>query len=74
MSDSVPFSQKLTAIGVPLLDLKPQYQALESEIVPVLAAICSSQQFILGRYVMQFEKAAAAYCRSREAPTRCYWR
>jgi dTDP-4-amino-4,6-dideoxygalactose transaminase len=57
----------LTAIGVPLLDLKPQYQALESEIVPVLAAICSSQQFILGRYVMQFEKAAAAYCRSREA-------
>jgi dTDP-4-amino-4,6-dideoxygalactose transaminase len=67
MSNSVQSSQKLTAMSVPLLDLKPQYRGLEDEIIPVLAAICSSQQFILGRYVMEFEKAAAAYCRSREA-------
>jgi dTDP-4-amino-4,6-dideoxygalactose transaminase len=54
-------------MSVPLLDLKPQYRALEGEIIPVLAAICSSQQFILGRFVTEFEKAAALYCRSREA-------
>ena len=50
-------------MSVPLLDLKPQYQELADEIIPVLATICSSQQFILGRFVTQFEKAAAAYCR-----------
>jgi dTDP-4-amino-4,6-dideoxygalactose transaminase len=67
MSNSVQSSQILTAMSVPLLDLKPQYRALADEIIPVLAAICSSQQFILGRYVMEFEKACAVYCRSREA-------
>jgi dTDP-4-amino-4,6-dideoxygalactose transaminase len=54
-------------MSVPLLDLKLQYQELKDEIIPVLATICSSQQFILGRFVTEFEKAAAAYCQSREA-------
>ena len=48
-------------IKVPLLDLKRQYQSLAAEIVPVLEKICASQQFVLGRYVVQFEQAAAEY-------------
>ena len=50
-------------MSVPLLDLKLQYQPLAAEIMPVLESICASQQFILGRYVLEFEQAAASYCR-----------
>ena len=56
---------QLPAIQVPLLDLKRQYQSLAAEVVPVLEKICASQQFVLGRYVTQFEQAAAAYCGCR---------
>jgi len=52
---------------VPLLDLKGQYQSLAAEVLPILQEICESQQFILGRHVTQFEKAAAVYCRCHEA-------
>jgi dTDP-4-amino-4,6-dideoxygalactose transaminase len=47
---------------VPLLDLKRQYQPLAAEIMPILEGICATQQFILGRYVLEFEQAAARYC------------
>jgi len=59
--------QATAAQTVPLLDLKGQYCALAGEIMPVLAEICASQQFILGRYVTQFEQAAALYCRCSHA-------
>src|ERR1039457_4216832 len=52
---------------VPLLDLKGQYHALASEIIPVLEEICASQRFILGRYVTEFEVTAAQYCRCAHA-------
>jgi dTDP-4-amino-4,6-dideoxygalactose transaminase len=55
------------ALTVPLLDLKRQYQTLEAEIIPILGRICADQQFILGRYVMEFEKAAGLYCNSAHA-------
>ncbi len=55
------------AIKVPLLDLRGQYQAIAAEIMPILEKVCESQQFILGRYVTQFESAAADYCGCREA-------
>ena len=67
MSDAPISPSKAAAAAVPLLDLKPQYRALEAEIIPVLQAICSSQQFILGRHVAQFEQAAAGYCRCQHA-------
>jgi dTDP-4-amino-4,6-dideoxygalactose transaminase len=57
----------VNARSVPLLDLKKQYHALAAEIIPVLEAVCGSQQFILGQYVTQFESAAASYCRSAHA-------
>src|ERR1700723_3543349 len=55
-AQSVPMS-------VPLLDLKQQYQPLAAEIMPILESICATQQFILGRHVVDFEQAAASYCR-----------
>lgn len=57
----------MPAMSVPLLDLKEQYQTLAAEIIPVLSNICASQQFILGRYVTEFEKAMASYNRCSAA-------
>jgi dTDP-4-amino-4,6-dideoxygalactose transaminase len=54
-------------ISVPLLDLKPQYRSLADEVLPALEALCASQQFILGRYVAEFEQAAARYCGCNQA-------
>ena len=52
-------------ITVPLLDLKPQYQALKSEIDAAMQAVVDSQYFILGPTVTSFETDCAEYC---EAP------
>lgn len=46
---------------VPLLDLKPQYLALKQDIDAVIAAVCESQQFILGAETRKLEAAVAAY-------------
>ncbi len=47
---------------VPLLDLKPQYQALRDEIAAVVNEIFESQYFILGPHVAALEQAIAEYC------------
>ncbi len=67
MSKPAESMPPMAAITVPLLDLKQQYQTLAHEIIPVLQKICASQQFILGQYVTDFEKATAAYCRCAHA-------
>jgi dTDP-4-amino-4,6-dideoxygalactose transaminase len=46
---------------VPLLDLKPQYQALKPEIDAAILAVCASQGFILGPAVRDLEAKVAAY-------------
>ena len=46
---------------VPLLDLKPQYRALKSEIMAAIEKTCDSQAFILGPAVKQLEADVAAY-------------
>jgi dTDP-4-amino-4,6-dideoxygalactose transaminase len=46
---------------VPLLDLKPQYHALKSEIDAAIGRVCESQAFILGPEVKKLEAAVAAY-------------
>ncbi len=54
-------------IEVPLLDLRPQYEALRGEIDAALARVVASQQFILGPEVEAFEREIAAYCGAPEA-------
>jgi dTDP-4-amino-4,6-dideoxygalactose transaminase len=47
---------------VPLLDLKPQYRALKTEIDAAIERVCDSQYFILGPSIKELEAAVAAYC------------
>ncbi len=67
MSKVAKSAQQPPVVTVPLLDLTRQYQTLAPEIIPILEDICASQQFILGRYVTDFEKAAASYCNCAHA-------
>ena len=46
---------------VPLLDLKPQYRALKTEIDAAIEGLCNTQAFILGPAVRQLEAEVAAY-------------
>jgi dTDP-4-amino-4,6-dideoxygalactose transaminase len=47
---------------VPLLDLKPQYQALKPSLDAALLQVAGSQHFILGPAVKELESKVAAYC------------
>jgi dTDP-4-amino-4,6-dideoxygalactose transaminase len=49
------------AVKVPLLDLKPQYQALKPALDAALLRVAESQYFILGPEVKALEAATAAY-------------
>ncbi len=46
-------------MAVPLLDLTRQYVPLRDEILAVIDELCSSQRFILGQAVADFEREAA---------------
>jgi dTDP-4-amino-4,6-dideoxygalactose transaminase len=48
-------------VKVPLLDLKPQYRALKSELDAALLRVSESQYFILGPEVKALESAIASY-------------
>ncbi len=48
-------------MSIPLLDLKPQYQALKDEIKDVVDRVMESQYFILGPEVEGLEREVAAY-------------
>ncbi len=50
---------------VPLLDLKPQYLALKTELDEALLRVAASQMFILGPEVTALEQEMAAYCGAR---------
>jgi dTDP-4-amino-4,6-dideoxygalactose transaminase len=47
--------------SVPLLDLKPQYQAIKADVDAAIARVCASQMFILGPEVEALERAVAHY-------------
>lgn len=49
-------------IKVPLLDLKPQYEALSAELDAAVSEVVKSQYFILGPEVECFERGIADYC------------
>jgi dTDP-4-amino-4,6-dideoxygalactose transaminase len=48
-------------VKVPLLDLKPQYRALKTELDAAILRVSESQHFILGPEVKAFEAACAEY-------------
>ena len=48
-------------ITVPLLDLKPQYQALKAELDEAMLKVAASQMFILGPAVRELEEKLAVY-------------
>ncbi len=50
-----------TRLQVPLLDLKPQYQALKAELDAAMLKVAASQMFILGPAVRELEEKLAAY-------------
>jgi dTDP-4-amino-4,6-dideoxygalactose transaminase len=50
-----------TRMKVPLLDLKPQYQALKAELDEAMLKVAASQMFILGPAVRELEEKLAAY-------------
>jgi dTDP-4-amino-4,6-dideoxygalactose transaminase len=52
---------------VKLLDLVPQYMAIRDEIGEAIELVLSSQQFILGEAVREFEEDFARYCGTRFA-------
>jgi dTDP-4-amino-4,6-dideoxygalactose transaminase len=52
---------------VKLLDLVPQYEAIRDEVREAMEGVLSSQQFILGEGVREFEEAFARYCGTRYA-------
>ena len=52
---------------VPLLDLRPQHQALRQELLAAIERVVDSQQFVMGPEVKNFEDDAAAYCGVKHA-------
>ena len=51
--------------AVPLLDLKAQYEPIESEIMEAIRGVCASQKFILGAHTEELEKKIAEYSQCR---------
>ena len=47
--------------NVPLLDLKPQYEAIRADVERAIRRVVDSQMFILGPEVAAFEQEIAAY-------------
>lgn len=50
---------------IPYLDLKGQYQAIQSEIQEAVNRVLESGHYVLGPEVQAFEDAFAAYCKAR---------
>jgi dTDP-4-amino-4,6-dideoxygalactose transaminase len=57
--------QAQPTVPVPLLDLKPQYEALQADIQAAIARVCASQHFILGPAVKELEASVAGYSQCR---------
>jgi len=50
-----------SGMNIPILDLKPQYQQIKTEIQQAVNAVLESGQFILGQTVGDFEQAIADF-------------
>ncbi len=54
-------------MNVPLLDLRPQYDALAADLEEAVLRVMRSTQYILGPDVAELEREAAEYCDSKHA-------
>lgn len=54
-------------VGVPLLDVNRQYQAIRHEIETALSRVCESGRFVLGPDCEVLERDLAGYCQSPHA-------
>ena len=59
--------QAPTHMNVPLIDLKPQHEALREELAAAVACVFDSQHFILGEDVRRLEEEVAGYTGTRHA-------
>jgi dTDP-4-amino-4,6-dideoxygalactose transaminase len=50
----------LAAVGVPLLDLRRQYESIRGDVLAAIARVCDSQGFILGPEVEALEREISA--------------
>ena len=57
----------MSAIEVPLLDLRAQYERIRNEIEPAMRELVESQRFIMGEPVERLEEEIAATCGARLA-------
>src|SRR5437764_4430095 len=62
-----PSSETRPSMNVPLIDLKPQYDALREELGAAVARVFDSQHFILGEDVRRLEEEVASYTRTKYA-------
>ena len=60
-------SETRPSMNVPLIDLKPQYDALREELSAAVARVFDSQHFILGEDVRRLEGEVARYCGAKHA-------
>jgi dTDP-4-amino-4,6-dideoxygalactose transaminase len=51
-----------TAVSIPFVDLKAQYQSIKPEIDAAIESVITRSAFIGGSFVKQFEEAFARYC------------
>ncbi|MCS6796127.1 MAG: aminotransferase class I/II-fold pyridoxal phosphate-dependent enzyme, partial [Raineya sp.] len=56
-----------TALKIPFLDLKRQYQTIKAEILARFEQVCEDTAFSGGKYVEEFEKQFANYCQTQYA-------
>ncbi len=57
----------LSAEPVPFIDLVQQYDSISTEVLAAVRRVLSTQTFILGDEVAEFEFDAAGYCDARDA-------
>jgi dTDP-4-amino-4,6-dideoxygalactose transaminase len=51
-----------TAVSIPLVDLKAQYESIKPEIDAAIASVIAQTAFVGGPFVKEFEEAFARYC------------
>jgi len=60
----------MTALKVPFLDLKIQYQNIKPEIDAAVAKVLESGQFVLGGEVWRLRRNSHAYCGAKDSHCR----